>query len=87
MKVKQHTLHITAQQQPTVLEKILQATRYRGFVVKGMTMFQNIENNSVDIQLSVSSVSAIEKLTVQLNKLYDIDTIAIASSESIQCQA
>ena len=85
--MKQHTLNITAQQQPTVLEKILQATRYRGFVVKGMTMFHDVEKDLINIKLSVSSVHAIEKLTVQLNKLYDIDTIAIASSESLQCQA
>ena len=85
--MKQHTLNITAQQEPTVLEKVLQATRYRGFAVNGMKMFHHVDKNTIDIKLSVSSVHAIEKLTVQLNKLYDIDTIAIASGESLQCQA
>lgn len=85
--MKQHTLKITAQQQPTVLEKLLQATRYRGFVVNGMNMFQNVDETLLDIELSVSSVQAIEKLTVQLHKLYDVNTITVASTEQMQCQA
>lgn len=87
INVKQHTLKITAQQQPTVLEKLLQATRYRGFVVKGMTMFQNVDSTLLDIELSVSSTHSIDKLTVQLNKLYDVNTIKVASTEQLQCHA
>ena len=85
--MKQHTLKITAQQQPTVLEKLLQATRYRGFVVKGMTMFQNVDSSLLDIELSVSSNQSIDKLTVQLNKLYDVNTIQVATTEQLQCHA
>lgn len=85
--MKQHTLKIIAQQQPTVLEKLLQATRYRGFAVKGMTMFPNVDDALLDIELSVSSTHSIDKLTVQLHKLYDINTITVASTEQMQCQA
>ena len=85
--VKQHTLKITAQQQPTVLEKLLQATRYRGFAVNGMTMFPNVDTALLDIELSVSSVQSIDKLTVQLNKLYDVNTIKVATTEQLQCRA
>ena len=87
MTVQQHTLKITAQQQPTVLEKLLQATRYRGFEVKGMTMFPNVDNTLLDIELSVSSDKTIDKLTVQLHKLYDVNTITVASTEQLQCHA
>lgn len=82
-----HTLKITAQQQPTVLEKLLQTTRYRGFEVKGMKMFPNVDNTQLDIELAVSSTQSIDKLTVQLNKLYDINDITVAASEQLQCQA
>ena len=87
MKLQRHTLKITAQQQPTVLEKLLQATRYRGFVVQGMNMFANVDNSLIDIELSVSSIHSIDKLTVQLNKLYDINSIKVATTEQLQCQA
>ncbi|MGJ8693038.1 MAG: acetolactate synthase 2 small subunit [Thalassotalea sp.] len=85
--MQQHTLKITAQQEPTVLEKLLQATRYRGFNVQGMTMLSNVENTLINIELSVSSTKAIEKLTVQLNKLYDVNTVTVASTEKLQCHA
>ena len=87
MKLQRHTLKITAQQQPTVLEKLLQATRYRGFVVQGMNMFTNVDNSLIDIELSVSSIHSIDKLTVQLNKLYDINSIKLDTSEDLQCQS
>lgn len=86
--MKTHTLKITAQQQPTVLEKLLQVARYRGFDVKGMTMFPNVDNAHLDIELSVSSAQSIDKLTVQLNKLYDINNITVAATEQqLQCNA
>lgn len=82
-----HTLRITAQDQPTVLEKLLQITRYRGFVVTGMTMFPNSESQLLDIELSVQSDVSIEHLQRQLDKLIDIDTIRVDNIASMQCRA
>lgn len=85
--MQQHTLKITAKQQPTLLEKLLQATRYRGFAVNGLNMLSNVDNTQLDIELSVSSTKSIDKLTVQLHKLYDIKTITVASTEQLKCHA
>ena len=83
----QHTLKISAHNESTVLEKLLQVARYRGFAVKGLTMLENNDENTLDIELAVSSTDAIEKLTLQLNKLYDINTITVANTEQLQCHA
>ena len=86
----QHTLKISAQNQPTVLEKILQATRYRGFPVTSFTMFPKVDVNMLDIEMSVvvAADKSIKHLQLQLDKLYDVNTITVAdAAEKLQCQA
>ena len=85
--MNQHTLRITAHNQPTVLERLLQVTRYRGFSVTGMTMFPNTEANLLDIELSVSSEHSIEHLNHQLAKLFDVNDVVIDQKSSQQCSA
>ena len=80
--MNQHTLRITAHNQPTVLERLLQVTRYRGFSVTGMTMFPCNESNLLDIELSVSS-----EHSIQLSKLFDINDVVIDDKSSQQYSA
>ena len=84
--MNQHTLRIQAYDQPTVMEKLLQVARYRGFTVTGMTMYPS-DDKMLDIQLSVRSHHAIEQLQNQLNKLIDIANIKVDNSSSQQCRA
>jgi len=79
MTRQNHTLRITAENQPTVMEKLLQVTRYRGFIVTGMTMFPESDSSLLTIELSVQSDNSIEHLQYQLNKLIDITTVKLDS--------
>ena len=85
--MNQHTLRITAHDQPTVLERLLQVTRYRGFVVTGMTMFPNKENALLDIEMSVRSEHSITHLQHQLDKLFDISDVTVDNILSQQVSA
>ena len=85
--MQQHTLRISASQQPTVLEKLLQVTRYRGFSVTGITMFPQVETNSFDIEMTVSSEHSVMQLQSQLDKLFDINEIQIQDTAMAQCRA
>lgn len=85
--MQQHTLRITAEHQPTVLEKLLQVTRYRGFMVTGMTMFPQSDNSKLAIEMTVTSEQSIEHLHHQLDKLFDVNEINIDSTAMMQCRA
>jgi acetolactate synthase II small subunit len=75
--MNQHTLKITADDQPAMLERMLQVARYRGFVVAGITALPNATTKLLDIDLSVRSRLPIEHLTNQLNKLIDIRNVSV----------
>lgn len=85
--MNQHTLKITASDQPTVLERLLQVTRYRGFVVTGMTMFPQEVGDELAIEISVRSEHSIDNLYHQLDKLFDIRDIRVDNTSSLQCRA
>ena len=85
--MQQHNLRITASKQDTVLERLLQVTRYRGFVVTGMTMFPSSDEQALDIELSVRSDKSVEHLQHQLNKLIDIKQIKVDNIASQHCIA
>jgi len=82
-----HTLRITADNQPTVMEKLLQVTRYRGFIVTGMTMIPDTEQSKLTIELSVQSKNSIEHLQYQLHKLIDINAVEVNNNVQVQCSA
>ena len=85
--MNQHTLIIKAHDKPTVMEKLLQVARYRGFSVSGMTMFPSGESSMLNIELSVFSDNSIEKLKDQLNKLIDIKDISVDNAAVLKRQA
>ena len=75
-----------------VLERILQVTRYRGFLIDGITAKVNTGNNIATIELLVSSNRPISLLTDQINKLVDIKSVKVDSntsqlSEAKECSA
>ena len=84
--MNQHTLKITASDQPTVLERLLQVTRYRGFLVTGMTMYPQTAGEMA-IEISVRSENSIDNLYHQLDKLFDIRDIKVDNTTSLQCRA
>jgi len=70
-----------------VLERILQVTRYRGFLINGMTAQVNTGNNVATIELLVSSDRPISLLIDQINKLVDIKSVAVDNTTSQLCSA
>jgi len=65
-----------------VLERILQVTRYRGYLINGMTAKVNTGNNVGTIELQVSSDRPISLLTDQINKLVDIKSVKVDNNSS-----
>ncbi len=88
----EHQLIITADNQPTVLERVLQVTRYRGFQVIDFSAKVDRENNQLDIRLTIFDPkettslpeAGAHRLYHQLNKLFDIKHVNLAPIESIQ---
>lgn len=85
--MKQHTLSIKAHDKPTVMEKMLQVSRYRGFAVSSMTMYPSNDENMLDIQLSIRSHHSVDNLLHQLNKIIDIDEVKVDNITAQQCRA
>jgi acetolactate synthase II small subunit len=63
-----------------VLERILQVTRYRGFLINGMNAEVNTGNNIATITMTVSSNRSIALLVDQINKLIDIKDVKVDNS-------
>ena len=91
----QHTLEITAENQPAVLERLLQVTRYRGFSIDGFVVYPSHNEKHLDIRMTVhddeeslcSKENNIRKLFNQLNKLFDINHINLKQTLTMQFQA
>jgi len=85
MTLNKYQLIIMADDRQVVLERILQVTRYRGFLINGMNAEVNTGNNVATITMSVSSDRPISLLVDQINKLIDIKGVEVDhSAEEIQ---
>ncbi len=82
-----HVLTIQTKNQPVVLERLLQVTRYRGFEVAGMEMKPMADFSGLLVTLSIVSDKPISLLTNQLNKLYDIEFLDCVESDLTQAEA
>ena len=80
-----YRLIIMTDDKQVVLERILQVTRYRGFLINGMTASVNNANNIATIELLVSSDRPISLLVDQINKLVDIKGVEIDNNDSELC--
>ena len=81
MTLNKYQLIIMADDKQVVLERILQVTRYRGFLINGMNAEVNTGNNVATITMSVSSGRPISLLIDQINKLFDIKGVKVDNSE------
>lgn len=82
-----YTLIIKVDDKQVVLERILQVTRYRGFLINGITAKVNTGNNVATIELFVRSDRPITLLIDQINKLVDIKSVKVDNKVSQQAQA
>ena len=82
-----YTLIIKADDKQVVLERILQVTRYRGFLINGITANVNTGNNIGTIQLFISSNRPITLLVDQINKLVDIKSVKVDNNASTLAEA
>lgn len=77
LPINKYTLIIMTDDKQVVLERILQVTRYRGFLIDGITASVNNANNIATIELLVSSDRPITLLVDQINKLVDIKSVEV----------
>lgn len=75
--MNQYQLTIKADDKQVVLERILQVTRYRGFLIDGINAKVNTGTNIGTIVLMVRSERSISLLVDQINKLIDIKEVKI----------
>jgi acetolactate synthase II small subunit len=92
LTMNNYTLIIMVDDKQVVLERILQVTRYRGFLINGITAKVNTGNNVAAIELLVSSDRPISLLVDQINKLVDIKSVKVDNnasqlSEAKECSA
>ncbi|MBV2130439.1 acetolactate synthase 2 small subunit [Arsukibacterium indicum] len=76
-----HTLTITTNNESSVVERLLQVTRYRGYQLAGLELTPLAEKAGLSITLTVSSDKPIHLLTSQLHKLYDVRDLRLASAD------
>lgn len=77
-----YQLTITVDDKQVVLERILQVTRYRGFLINGINAVVNTGTNIGTIELMVYSERSIDLLVDQINKLIDIKDVCVTKSVS-----
>lgn len=80
--LNKYQLIIMTDDKQVVLERILQVTRYRGFLINGMNAQVNTGTNIATITLMVSSERPISLLIDQINKLIDIKSVEVDNSET-----
>ena len=85
--MNRYKLVILADDKQVVLERILQVTRYRGFLINGINAQVNTGTHVATIELMVSSERPISLLTDQINKLIDIKGVKVDNSDSQLCSA
>lgn len=79
--LNKYQIIIMADDKQVVLERILQVTRYRGFLINGINAEVNTGNNVATITMSVSSARPISLLIDQINKLIDIKGVTVDNSQ------
>jgi acetolactate synthase II small subunit len=80
-----HSMHITAENQPAMMERILQTTRVRGFHILSMEAHASDERHQLRITLTVQSERADERLTRQLEKISGV--LSLTALHSVDNEA
>ncbi|KKO45143.1 acetolactate synthase [Arsukibacterium ikkense] len=76
-----HTLTITTNNEASVVERLLQVTRYRGYQLAGLQLTPLSDRAGLSVTLTVSSDKPIHLLTSQLHKLYDVRDLQLVSAD------
>lgn len=76
-----HILTVKAHNTPAFMERLLQVVRYRGFDLTALEMKPVADMTEVLITLTVESDKSVGLLTSQLNKLYDIKSLELATTD------
>lgn len=77
----QHTLTITTGKESSVIERLLQVTRYRGYQLAGLELTPLPDRPGMRVILTVSGDKPITLLTSQLAKLYDVQQLELAAAD------
>ncbi|CNJ89895.1 acetolactate synthase 2 regulatory subunit [Yersinia aldovae] len=83
----QHQISIQARFRPEMLERVLRVVRHRGFQVCAMNMSPMIDDENVNIELTVASGRPVDLLSSQLSKLMDVACVEILQPNSLQIRA
>jgi len=78
--MNRYQLTILVDDKQVVLERILQVTRYRGFLINGMNAVVNTGTHIGTIELMISSERPISLLVDQINKLIDIKDVKVVDN-------
>ncbi|EIC83567.1 acetolactate synthase 2 small subunit [Serratia sp. M24T3] len=78
----QHNVSIQARFRPEMLERVLRVVRHRGFQVCAMKMSQMVNNENINIELTVASLRSVDLLSVQLSKLMDVASVEVQQQTS-----
>ncbi|MES9873488.1 MAG: acetolactate synthase 2 small subunit [Candidatus Sedimenticola sp. 6PFRAG7] len=86
-----HSMHITADNRPAMLERILQTARVRGFHIRGLEVHATENRDQFRITLTVESEKPDQRLIRQLEKITGLTTLtalhAIESEQPDQVRA
>ncbi|CNF00241.1 acetolactate synthase 2 small subunit [Yersinia nurmii] len=83
----QHQLSIQARFRPEMLERVLRVVRHRGFQVCAMNMSSIVNDENINIELTVASQRSVDLLSSQLNKLLDVASVEIQQPNTLQIRA
>ncbi|WP_438863869.1 acetolactate synthase 2 small subunit [Neptunicella sp.] len=72
-----YQLNLLLTNTPASMERVLQVTRYRGFSIEQCEMYT--ASGAMRLNMQVSGEQPIQRLTSQLNKLYDLIELACDS--------
>ncbi len=70
-----YQLHIKADDQPVLLERVLRVIRHRGFIIRQVIATVNHESNIASVEIIVDSNRPITILINQIEKLWDIISV------------
>ncbi|MER2490620.1 acetolactate synthase 2 small subunit [Catenovulum sediminis] len=78
-----HTINLTAQSRPEVMERVLRVVRHRGFALNSVEMNNCTTSNTLSIKLTVSGERPISNLENQLKKLYDVSQLELCQTQGM----
>lgn len=76
------SIEMMISQQTGSLERILRVVRHRGFQIDAMQLSSAIESSQRILSMQVRGERNIERLTAQLNKLWDVHSLTLGNGVS-----